>query len=361
MRFGKVCQVGSATLIQVLRAGSPAHSLPITRKIPTNTLEGLAMDRSRLTESVPSTKGVKLLTVVTPSKDEGCSPTGLVGRRLARQLLAAGDRVRVFAEPDESSGWPGDVEVAEGSIIRPPEYAEVFAGVEAVFLAGAHPSTVEAALTLARDAGVRRIVLLSSHGPEYEQWNPPETWFWLAIERAVERSGIAWTHIRPSAVMGAVISGTYPATGSDWPDTIRADAVVREASLENGHYPFVHEDDLAAVAAAALRSDRYTGTILEAVGLPLSTRYRVRSISDAIGRDIDVIELTAAESRAIWRRNGWPDGAIDVTLYALEEYGARLTELTEWTLAQRPSVQDIIGRPPRTYDEWAVENADLFR
>lgn len=71
--------------------------------------------------------------------------------------------------------------------------------------------------------------------------------------------------------------------------------------------------------------------------------------------------MTAAESRETWRRNGWPDGAIEVTLYALEEYGVRLAELTEWTLAQRPAVQDIIGRPPRTYDEWAVANADLFR
>ncbi len=70
--------------------------------------------------------------------------------------------------------------------------------------------------------------------------------------------------------------------------------------------------------------------------------------------------MAAAESRETWQRNGWPDGAIDVTLYALEEYGTRLTELTEWTLAQQPSVRDIIGRPPRTYDEWALENAALF-
>ena len=74
---------------------------------------------------------------------------------------------------------------------------------------------------------------------------------WLAIEKAVERSGIAWTHIRPSAVMGAVLEGTYPATGSDWPETIPADGVVREAFLNEGHYPFIHEEDLAAVAAAA--------------------------------------------------------------------------------------------------------------
>lgn len=319
------------------------------------------MKRFEQNETAPKTEGVYLLTVVSPRKDEGNSPTGIVGRCLARQLLTLGRHVRVIAEPDQCGGWPDTVEVIEGSITRPLECARAFDGVEAVFLAGAHPATVQDALTLARDAAARKIVLLSSHGPEYEEANPPETWFWLAIEKAVERSGIAWTHIRPSAVMGAVIEGTYPTTGSDWPDTVRADGVVREAFLNQGHYPFIHEEDLAAVATAALIGDDFTGTVIEAVGPPLSTRSRIRSITAALGRDIDTVELTPDESRAIWQHLGWPGGAIDVTLYALEEYGSRFADLLQWTLDQQPSVQDITGRPLRTYDNWVSENIDSFR
>ncbi|MFF5207204.1 SDR family oxidoreductase [Streptosporangium sp. NPDC000396] len=304
---------------------------------------------------------LRLLTVVGARKDAGSSPTGIVGRSLARQLLAAGDRVRVIAEPGQLDDWPDAVELVQGSITRPLECAEAFTGVDGIFLAGAQPSTVQDALALARAAGVRRIVVLSSHGPEYEEAYPPETWFWLAIERAVERSGIEWTHIRPSAVMGSILEGTYPATGSDWPDTVKTELAVREAFLDEGHYPFIHEDDLAAVAVSALRDDDHVGGILEAVGLPLSTRSRVLSIARAIGRDIGAVELTPSISRANWRSRGWPDSGIDVTLYALEEYGARRAELTQWTLDQRPSVREIIGRPLRTYDDWAIENADRFR
>jgi hypothetical protein len=97
-------------------------------------------------------------------------------------------------------------------------------------------------------------VVLSSHGPEYEEAYPPETWFWLAMERAVERSGMEWTHIRPSAVMGAMIEGTYPATGSDWPDTIRGERVVREAFLDSGHYPFIHSAARCAASTTGPRS-----------------------------------------------------------------------------------------------------------
>ncbi|MFE5918108.1 SDR family oxidoreductase [Streptomyces sp. NPDC056468] len=319
------------------------------------------MDRFEQSEKKPVTEGICLLTVVSPRRDEGNSPTGIVGRCLARQLLAMGRHVRVIAEPDQCDGWPDTVDVVEGSITRPLECARAFDGVEAVFLAGAHPSTVQDALALARNARAAKVVVLSSHGPEYEAAHPPETWFWLAIEKAVERSGIAWTHIRPSAVMGAVLEGTYPATGSDWSDTVRADGVVREAFLDQGHYPFIHEADLAAVVAAALISNEYTGMVVEAVGPPLSTRARIRSIATALGRDIGTVDLAADESREIWRRRGWPDGAIDVTLYALEEYGARFDELVQWTVDQRPSVQDIIGRPMRTYDDWVSENIDSLR
>jgi len=308
-----------------------------------------------------SQASLRLLTAVSARKDAGSSPTGLVGRSLARQLLDAGDRVRVLAEPGQVDDWPDGVEVVEGSITRPLEHAEVFAGVDGVFLAGAVPMTVRDVLEVARFAGVRRIVVLSSHGPEYEEAYPPETWFWLAIERAVESSGMEWTHIRPSAVMGAMIEGVYPATGSDWQDTIKGEGVVREAFLDGGHYPFIHEDDLAAVAVAALCANDYVGAVLEAVGLPISTRSRVASIAKALGRDITAVEITPDDSRARWRHCGWPDSGIDVTLYALKEYGAQLAELTQWTLDQRPAVREITGQPLRDFETWAVEHAHLFR
>ena len=301
-----------------------------------------------------------LLTVVGPCGREGSSPTGIVGRSLARQLRATGDRVRVLAEPEQCHDWPSSVEVVEGSVTSPGGSAEVWPGVRTLFLAGAHPATVSQVLGLAAESHVRRIVVLSSHGPEYEQAYPPDTWFWLAIERAVQGSGIPATVIRPSAVMGSMIEGSYPATGSDWPETITTRGAVREPFAAHGHYPFIHEDDLVAVAAAALRSDAYAGQILEAVGPPVSTRSRVAGIAAATGRDIELLELTPDQARAIWREQGWPDGAIDVTLFALEEYGTRLAELTQWTNDQRPTVAEIIGRRPRTYDDWAKEHVHLF-
>ncbi|WP_422115267.1 hypothetical protein [Brachybacterium sp. UNK5269] len=266
----------------------------------------------------------------------------------------------MLAEPEQGRGWPSSVEVCCGSVTAPGQHTEVFTGARTLFLAGAVPGTVPTVLQLAERAGVLRVVLLSSHGPEYEEAYPPETWFWTAIERAVQASSIPATIIRPSAVMGSMLEGTYPATGSGWPAMIRSDDTIREPFADTGHYPFIHEEDLASVAAAALRADTFTGTVLEAVGPPVSTRSRVDGIAAAIGRRLTLVDVSVDEARALWRDQGWPEGAIDVTLYALEEYGARTAELTRWTSAQRPTVAEIIGRRPRTYDDWAQEHAHLL-
>lgn len=302
-----------------------------------------------------------LLTVGGGRRREGSSPTGIVVRALARQLLAAGGRVRVLAEPAQAHAWPAECEVVEGSIASPADCESASSGVSTLFLADADPATVPQVLQAGNIPRVRRLVLLSSHGPEYEQMYPTETWFWLAIERAVQDSGIPATIIRPSAVMGAMLEGSYPATGSGWRETIRTCGTVWEPYGGEGYYPFIHEEDLAAVAAAGLLGNEYTGLILEAVGLPVSTRERVACLAAALDREIDLVALTEAEARQRWHAQGWPVSAIDVTLYALQEYAARLTELTQWTLDQRPTVAEIIGRPPRTFEDWAMENSDEFR
>lgn len=242
-----------------------------------------------------------VLTVVPPSRREGSSPTGLVARGLARRLAADGARVLVVTEAEPSGGWPDGTRVVPGSLARPQKWAPVLAGAEGLFLAGAGPANAAAILAAARAGGIVRVVLLSSHGSEYEVHHPPETWHWLAVERAVQTSGLGWTIIRPSAVMGSMLEGTYPATGSGWPAMAAGSGVVAEALLDDGCYPFIHEDDLAGLAAAALRSDRYSGSVLEAVGPPLSTRDRVAQIARATGRELATRSLTADEGRARWR------------------------------------------------------------
>jgi uncharacterized protein YbjT (DUF2867 family) len=300
-----------------------------------------------------------LITVVPPRRLPGAVPTGPVGRRLAGQLLAAGEPVRVLTPRPEAWGWPDAVELVEGSVLDPAASPQAFAGLDRMFLAGATPETrdqtprsVYDVLRRAADGGVRQVTVLSSHGPVFEISQPREQWFWLAVERAVEESIPSWTHIRPSAVMASMLDGGYPPAGSSWSATIRRGGVIREPNVDAA-YPFIDEDDLAAVAVAALLSTAYAGSIIEAIGPSSSTRARIALISDAIGRPVNLEELSVGQARQLWREQGWPADTIEVTLWAQAQFIAQ-------PLAPDPTIERVLDRPARTFGQWLHAHLDAF-
>lgn len=290
-----------------------------------------------------------LLTAVPERNIAGAVPTVPVARRLAIRLLEAGDRVRVLVPASEVHDWPEAVEVVEGDITQPAESPGAFHGIDRMFLAGASPDTVYEAVQLAEEGGVSRIAVLSSHGPEFEiQWGP-DSWFWLAIEVVVERSSAKWTHIRPSAVMASALTGA----GATWAELIRAGDKIREA-CPDARYPFIDEDDLAAVVVAAMSDDRYSGGILEASGEPVSSRERIQMIGEALGRDIPFEEISPEEAREVWKRQGWSEDIAEVSLNARAAFLEQPPELD-------PTVEQVLGRPPTSFRQWVSKHIDKFR
>lgn len=296
-----------------------------------------------------------LLTVVADRDLPGQVPTaGPVGHHLAARLIEAGEAVRVLAPPTATSGWPDGVEVVVGDVARPAESAAAFAGIRRLFLSGAVPETAHQLVALAREGGAERIVVLSSHGPEFEIQYEPEAWHWLAVEVVVERSGARWTHLRPSPVMAhQTRQDGHSYTGPDWADTIRRGGVVREPYAD-ARYPLIHEHDLAAVAAALLSDDRHAGQAVTAYGPLISPREQLRLIGQALGRTITFEELTPEQAAERKRRAGIPEEMIELGLSVSADLLANPMEPDD-------TVATLLGRPPRTYADWLADNLDAFR
>ncbi|MEV0088311.1 NAD(P)H-binding protein [Saccharopolyspora sp. NPDC050642] len=269
--------------------------------------------------------------------------TGNVGRRVVDRLLAAGTQVRALTRRPESAGLPSDVEVFQGDLADSDALAKALAGVDSVFLFPV-PEGIEAFVERAKAAGVRRVVVLSSKAVEFADGNAIGERH-RVIEEAVEAGGFEWTFLRP----GAFATNTLA-----WAGSIRAEGVVREPFVDAQQTP-IHEDDIAAVAETALLEDGHAGAAYALSGPEaLTVREQVQAISAAIGREIGLEEQTLEQARAHMVAEGVPEAIVD----ALLSYGARNVENAEPPVR---TVEQVTGRPARTFAQWAVDHADDFR
>ena len=267
--------------------------------------------------------------------------TGTVGRCVVRRLLDAGRPVRALTRDPAAARLPAGVEVVAGDFTDPPSLAAALRGVERVHLVsmdGDGPAVVD---VLVR-AGVRRLTHLGHNDPSRSEDDPLESWH-LVFHRAIESSGMDWTHVFP---------GEFMANTREWAPSIRAESVVR-APFGEWNSAMVHEDDIAAIVVKALVEDGHAGRTYQPTGPePVRRRDAVRLIGEAIGRPVEFVELSPAEARELWR-DLYPAEVIE---WFLEMGGD--PDGNGWV---SPDVEQVLGRPGLTFDRWARDHAADFR
>lgn len=275
--------------------------------------------------------------------------TGHVGRHVVRRLAEAGHDVRAMTR-NPAAVFPAGVEVVRGDLLAPDSVP--VDGVDRLYLFP-EPRTAPEVLARAKTAGVTRIVTLSSGAVT----GGFDTDFQLPVEQAVEASGLEYTHVRP----GDFASNTARL----WAPMVRADRVVRYAQPDAPSLA-IHDDDIAAVAVAALTEDGHTGRWYDLTGPELLTRRdQVAAIGAALGEEVRFEEVTAAAAREILERQGGWAAENAGFLLGFDEYsaGGTSTDDVDWStvLVPLPTVEEVLGRPARTYAEWARDNVAAFR
>ncbi|WP_460729916.1 NAD(P)H-binding protein [Nocardia heshunensis] len=256
--------------------------------------------------------------------------TGKTGRRVSELLAAAGTPVRAGSR---SAAVPFDW-TDRGT------WTAALAGVDAVYLSyqpdlavpGA-PADIKALCDAAVAAGVRSIVLLSGRGE-------PEA---LECEAIVQDSGLRWTVVRCAWFAQNFSEGAF------------ADFILAgEVALPAGDVPepFVHADDIAEVAVAALLDDKHAGQVYELTGpRALSFAEAVAEIGAQAGREIAYIPLTRTDFVAALTGYGVPADEISLLDYL---FG---TVLDGRNSATADGVQRALGREPRDFAEYARDVA----
>ncbi|MFC9645979.1 NAD(P)H-binding protein [Streptomyces mirabilis] len=268
--------------------------------------------------------------------------SGHVGGELVELLADRGRQVRALVRDPADSGVRPGVEVVGGDLNRPESLFEALRGVDGVFLLGGF-SDMSGVLARAKAAGVGHVVLLSSRSVVGGHLDNAVVGMHMGSEAAVRESGIDWTVLRPSGFM----SNTF-----EWVGQLSAGDVVR-APFADAPIATIDPYDIASVAAEVLGRAEHFGQNHPLSGpAALLPADRVEILAKVLGRPL--------------RFEGQPDGEardeMSRTIPAkyVEAFFRFFVDGEFDDTPVLPTVEELTGRPPRTFEEWAAAHAKAF-
>lgn len=274
--------------------------------------------------------------------------TGTVGRQVLSRLADAGVQVRAMARNPGVARLPPQVEVVRGDLTLAETLDGCLHGIDTVFLVWTAPAAAVAPALERIAKHARRIVFLSAPiktaHPLFQQPNPLRE-MTERIERLIETSGLQWTFLRPGMFAANALSW--------WAPQIRAGDVVRWPYLAAPTAP-IDERDIAAVAVRALCEDGHAGAEYVLTGpQSLSQFEQVSTIGYTIGRSLRIEEISPDEAR----RELLTIGPLPAVNMLLQAWAAAIGQPAHVT----STVAEIMGAPPKTFLDWAADNAAEFR
>lgn len=269
--------------------------------------------------------------------------TGNVGGEVVRALVSAGEEVRGLIRSDsDRSRLPAGVEAAVGDLNRPETLTSALAGVRGVHLLSGYDGMPEL-LAEARRAGVEHVVLQSSSAVPDGDLSNAVARYHILSEAAVRESGLSWTFLQPNSFMSNTLQ---------WAPQLRAGDVVR-APFADAPVATIDPYDVAAVSALALTTRGHDGRSYRLSGpeslLPAD---RVRVLARVLGRDLRFEGQSDAEAREEMTA-AMPVEYVDAFFSFFADGNLDESKVLD-------TVQQVTGRPPRSFEQWASAHTEAF-
>jgi uncharacterized protein YbjT (DUF2867 family) len=274
--------------------------------------------------------------------------TGHVGSELIAQLSAHGVPTRAMTRRPHATEWPSKVEAVYGDADDPASLDAAFDGVDRAFLMSAQavgsaerPTHDLRLVQAAQRAGVRHVVKLSVYSggtgdDVLAEWH-------RAAEAAVVGSGMDWTLLRP---------GRFMSNALHWAPMLRRGDTVH-AAFATRPSASIDPADIAAVALTALATGEHRNVGYRLSGPQVLTpEDEMGILAKVLHRPLSLVEVPVESATAGMIAAGMSPGLVDAIL-------ARTLNSDEGAEVL-PTVTHILGRPPTTFEEWAVSHAADF-
>jgi len=278
--------------------------------------------------------------------------TGKTGSELIKRLSARGVRVRGLVRNSTKatalSSLP-NVEIVEGDMLQPESLTRALQGVDrAMLISSSDPTMLDNQFNFidaARKAGVKYTVKLSGIMPELDS---PFRYARMhgEIERHLESSGMAFTHLRAGEFFSAYFRQV--------PSIVSKGALI--LPMEDAKIASIDIGDVAEVAATVLTNTGHEGKIYPITGPEALTMTEVaEKLSTATGKSIRYIKVTPEEAKNANLAAGMPPYTADALFELFAE--RRKGKESQVSLV----IPTIFGWQATRFDEFVSRNAAIFR
>ena len=272
--------------------------------------------------------------------------TGNVGSRLIKRLTAKGAKVRAFVRASDTAKLPAGVEAFTGDLADRERVRAAVKGVSKVFLlsAGTNLTALEANVIDAASAEkVSHLVKQSTQGAQYE--GPLFAKWHRASEKRIEASGVAFTFLRPASIATNAL---------EWAGMIKNGGTVY-GPYGASSLPVVDPDDIAAVAEKALTESGHSGKAYELTGPEsLTIPEQLAVIGKVIGKKLSYVDVPDEAATQSMIGMGMPKDFVE----AIVDLAKALRAVGK--IPPTGTVNEVLGRPPRSFEQFIRDNAAVF-
>src|SRR5580658_9512437 len=278
--------------------------------------------------------------------------TGAAGSLIAREFINQREPVRVLVRDRTKAQWLENVptvEIVSGDMLDRGGLIPALEGVERVLMISSPAmnmvKTQSTFVDACKSAGVRQVIKFSGLDARPETRFPFGRMHW-EIEQQLERSGLAWTHLRPTGFMQEYLR--------------EAPSIINDATL---YLPLgdvrlspVDLVDVAKVAFLLLRDGGHEGETLSLTGPEALTMTAIAEhIPSAVGKAVRYVPISAAQRRQALIAHGVPAEFADaLDKQVTERLKGGLESKVDLSTHRRFNVR------PTTFSQFARRNAQAF-
>ena len=282
--------------------------------------------------------------------------TGNIGSEVVKELLSDAPDVSIKAAVHSSQNVKkvksdARVKVIQIDYNEPETVREALNGVDKLFLLTPDvpnaPDLASNVVIEAKKAGIKQIVKQSVMGAALEA-DVGTMRLHRQVEKFIEQSGIPFTFLRPNEFMQNFINFHSPSIKGNNAFYI---------PLEDAKVSLVDVRDIAGVAVKSLiDEDKHKNKTYLITGPEALSYHQVAEIlSNTTGRKINYVNISDGEARAAMKEIGMSDWLIN-TVSELSEYfrKGKASEIS-------PAVEDVTGKKPISFSQFAKDYAEAFR